>query len=58
MKSTKPAISQKQELIDWITSIEDVSVIENLTEIKKRTTFDLEEEFKKGLTIEESKKNI
>ncbi len=53
VKSTKQTISQKQELIDWIANIEDVSVIENLTEMKRRTTFNFEEEFKKGLTVEE-----
>ena len=55
-KSTKQTISQKQELIDWISSIEDVSIIEDLTEMKRRTTFNFEEEFKKGLTIDEAKK--
>ncbi len=55
-KSTKQTISQKQELIDWISSVEDVSIIEDLTEMKRRTTFNFEEEFKKGLTIDEAKK--
>ncbi len=53
VKSNKNTISQKQELIDWIFSIEDVSIIENLTEMKRRATFNFEEEFKKGLTVEE-----
>ena len=56
VKSTKQTISQKQELIDWISSIEDVAVIENLTEMKRRATFNFEEEFKKGMTIDEAKK--
>ncbi len=45
--------SQKQELINWISTINDVQVIENLTELKRRATFNFEEEFKKGLTVEE-----
>ena len=57
-KSAKQTISQKQELIDWISSIEDVSIIENLTEMKRRATFNFEEEFKKGITGEELKRRI
>ncbi len=44
---------QKQELIDWISTINDVSVLEDLKELKRRDTFNFEEEFKKGLTVEE-----
>ena len=44
---------QKQELIDWIATINDVSVLDDLTELKRRDTFNFEEEFKKGLTVEE-----
>ena len=49
-----PKISrQKQELIDWISNMNDVSALDNLTELKRRETFNFEEEFKKGLTVEE-----
>ena len=44
---------QKQELIDWIATINDVSVLDDLKELKRRDTFNFEEEFKKGLTVEE-----
>ncbi len=47
---------QKQELIDWIATINDVSVLEDLTELKRRETFNFQEEFKKGMTIDEAKK--
>ncbi len=47
---------QKQELIDWITTINDVSILEDLTELKRRDTFNFEEEFKKGITGEELKR--
>ena len=57
-KSTKPIISQKQELIDWISSIEDISMIENLTEMKRRATFNFDEEFNKGITGEELKRRL
>ncbi len=56
VKSTKQTISQKQELIDWISSIEEVSIIEDLTEMKRRATFNFDEEFKKGITGEELKR--
>ena len=52
-----PKISrQKQELIDWISNMNDVSVLDNLTELKRRETFNFEEEFKKGITGEELKR--
>ncbi len=44
---------QKQEIIDWIATINDVSVLEDLKELKRRDTFNFGEEFKKGLTVEE-----
>ncbi len=47
---------QKQELINWITTVNDVSVLEDLTELKRRDTFDFEEEFKKGISGEEARK--
>lgn len=46
-------LSKKQELIDWIATIEDVAVYEDLVEIKRRATFNFDEEFKNGLTVEE-----
>ena len=51
-------LTQKQELIDWIATIEDVSIIENLNELKRRATFNFDEEFKKGITGEELKRRL
>jgi hypothetical protein len=48
--------TQKQELIDWISTIEDVEVLKELINLKKQTTFNFDEEFKKGLTSEEARK--
>ena len=45
--------TQKKELIDWISTIQDVEVLNELANIKRQTTFNFEEEFKKGLTVEE-----
>ncbi len=56
VKFSKELSIQKQELINWIATINDVQVIENLTELKRRATFNFEEEFKKGITGEELKK--
>ena len=49
---------QKQELIDWIATINDVSVLDDLTELKRRYNFNFEEEFKKGITGEELKRRL
>ena len=56
VKFSKEHSIQKQELIDWIATINDVSVLEDLTELKRRDTFNFEEEFKKGITGEELKR--
>ncbi len=50
--------TQKQELIDWISTIEDVEVLKELINLKKQTTFNFDEEFKKGISGEELKKRI
>ena len=49
-------ITQKQELIDWISTIEDVEVLKELMNLKKNATFNFDEEFKKGFTSEEARK--
>jgi hypothetical protein len=49
---------QKQELIDWIATINNVSVLEDLIELKRRDTFNFEEEFKKGITGDELKRRL
>ena len=46
-------ITQKQELIDWISTIEDVEVIKELMNLKKNATFNFDEEFKKGISANE-----
>ena len=51
-------ITQKQEFIDWISTIEDVEVIKELMNLKKNATFNFDEEFKKGISGEELKKRI
>ncbi len=49
-------LTQKQELIDWIASIENTDVIHELLNLKRKATFDFDEEFKKGITGEELRK--
>jgi hypothetical protein len=54
--------TQKQELIDWISTIEDVEVLKELINLKKKTTFnfdegpsdsELAEQFKRGISADE-----
>jgi hypothetical protein len=47
--------TQKKELIDWISTIDDVEVLKELTNIKKHATFNFDEEFKKGISSEEAR---
>lgn len=46
----------KKELIDWISKLEDKKILEELSVIKRNATFNFEEEFKKGISLEEAKK--
>ena len=48
--------TSKKELIDWISSLEDPEIIAELAIIKRKATFNFDEEFKKGITLEEAKK--
>jgi len=45
--------TQKKEIIDWILSIEDQEVLNEIEILKKQSSFNFEEEFKKGLTTEQ-----
>ncbi len=46
-------LTQKKELIDWITSIEDEAILNKIVKIKRETTFNFDEEFKKGISADE-----
>jgi hypothetical protein len=50
--------TSKKELIDWISSLEDPEIITELAIIKRKATFNFDEEFKKGITGEELKKRL
>lgn len=47
--------TQKKEIIDWILSLEDQTVLNEIEILKKQTSFDFDEEFKKGISGEELK---
>lgn len=48
--------TQKKEIIDWILSIEDQAVLDEIEMLKTQSSFDFDEEFKKGISGEELKK--
>ena len=48
----------KKELIDWISNLEDEKMLLELAVIKRKATFNFDEEFKKGITGEELKKRL
>lgn len=57
--------TQKKEIIDWILSLEDQTVLNEIESLKRQVNFDfdedpsdseLAEEFKKGISGEELKK--
>lgn len=49
-------LAQKKEIIDWILSIEDQTVLNEIETLKKQTSFNFDEELKKGISGEELKK--
>lgn len=49
-------LAQKKEIIDWILSIEDQTVLNEIEMLRKQSIFDFDEEFKKGISGEELKK--
>lgn len=48
--------SEKSELIKWINSLENPSIIAELNKIRKREHFDFEKEQERGISGEEMKK--
>jgi regulator of replication initiation timing len=52
------ATTSKKELIDWISNLEDEKTLLELAVIKRKATFNFDEEFKKGITGEELKKRL
>ncbi len=47
--------TQKKEIIDWILSLQDQTVLNEIEILKKQTSFNFDEEFKKGISGEELK---
>ena len=43
----------KEEIIDWISTLEDESTLMILEGVKRNATFNFDEEFKKGIPLEE-----
>ena len=49
-------LEQKKEIVDWILSLENKEVLNDIYRFKKQTTtFDFDKEFAKGITSEELK---
>jgi hypothetical protein len=46
-------LTKKKELIDWISSIDNPLILNDIYNLKKEITFDFDKEFAKGLTLEE-----
>ena len=48
-------LTTKQELIDWISTIENPETLMILKGIKHQATFNFEEEWKKSIPLEEAR---
>jgi Cu2+-containing amine oxidase len=48
--------TSKKELIDWISNLKDEEMLLELAIIKRKATFNFDEEFKRGISLEEAKK--
>lgn len=51
-------IAQKKELIDWLSTVDDELILNEISNIKRQSTFDFEEELKTAITGEELKKRL
>lgn len=45
----------KKDIIDWISNLEDKKILMEIARIKRNATFNFEEEFKKGIPLEEAR---
>ncbi len=52
------ATTSKQELIDWIFNLEDKATLMVLEGIKRKATFNFDEEFDNGIPAEEFKEKM
>ena len=50
--------TQKKELIDWISQLDNPVLLSNLYNIKKEANLSFEERFAKGLNVEEFRTEI
>jgi hypothetical protein len=48
--------AQKSELIKWINSIEDVTILKKIEVIKSETSFDFEKEWARSISVDEARK--
>ncbi len=50
---------EKKEIIEWVNSLDNPVVIQQIRNIQKRNTepFDFEKEWAKGITIDEARKS-
>ncbi len=46
-------IATRKEIIDWVSTLEDESTLMILEGVKRNATFNFDEEFKKGIPLEE-----
>lgn len=49
-------IIEKAKIINWISSVEDPQIIEQINDFRKQKSFDFKEELKGAITGEELKK--
>lgn len=49
-------LTRKTELIKWISSIEDLAILNEIEKIKQHKTFDFDKEFERGISGDELKK--
>jgi hypothetical protein len=49
-------LTQKKEIIDWIETLDDVIILNEIYRIKRQSSFNFEEEMKTAITGEELKR--
>lgn len=51
-------LTKKKELIEWLMALENDVILDKISELKKKETYDFENKYKKGLKLEEFRSEI
>lgn len=51
-------LAKKKELLEWLMALENDTILDKISELKKSTTYDFESNYENGLKLEEFRTEI